>query len=173
VSFSQAYGASLMTKSLVVGIGNPDRGDDGIGPLVARRLAGRAPPDVTIIERAGDVVALIEDWAGYDSVILIDAAAPGATPGSIHRVDLMTTELPADISLSSTHAFGVGNAVGLARTLGLLPRSLVVYAIEGVNFEPGAHLSPNIAAAVEEVVARVMAELGFLKDERTAETTHA
>jgi hydrogenase maturation protease len=162
-----------MMKSLVVGIGNPDRGDDGIGPLVARQLVGCAPPDVRITERAGDVLALIEDWAGYDTVILIDAAAPGATPGSIHRIDLMTTELPTDISLSSTHAFGVGNAVSLARTLGLLPRSLVVYAIEGANFEPGAHLSPNVAAAAEEVAAHVIAELGLLNESRSAEAAHA
>jgi hydrogenase maturation protease len=162
-----------MTKALVVGIGNPDRGDDGVGPLVARRLIGRAPPDVTVIERAGDMLALIEDWAGYDTVILIDAAAPGTTPGGIHRIDLLTTELPADISLSSTHGFGVGNAVTLARTLGLLPRSLVAHAIEGVNFEPGAHLSPNIVAAVEEVVAQVIAELDLLNPGRSAEAAHA
>jgi hydrogenase maturation protease len=162
-----------MTKALVVGIGNPDRGDDGIGPLVARGLVGRAPPDVTIIERAGDMLALMEDWAGYEIVILIDAAAPGATPGRIHRIDLLTTQLPTDMSFSSTHAFGVGNAVGLARTLGLLPRSLVVYAIEGLNFEPSVHLSPNIAAAVEKVVAQVIAELGLLNDRRSAEAAHA
>jgi hydrogenase maturation protease len=162
-----------MTTALVVGIGNPDRGDDGIGPLVARRLVGRAPPEVTIIERAGDTLALIDDWTGYEIVILIDAAAPGANPGSIYRIDLLTTQLPADISFSSTHAFGVGNAVGLARTLGLLPRSLVVYAIEGANFEPGVHLSPSVAAAVEKVVAHVVAELGLLNDGGNAETAHA
>jgi hydrogenase maturation protease len=162
-----------MKKALVIGIGNPDRGDDGVGPLVARRLVGRAPPDVTIIERAGDLLALIEDWAGYDTVVLIDAAAPAATPGAIHRIDLLTTELSADIPLSSTHAFGVGNTVGLARALGLLPRRLVVYAIEGVNFEPGAHLSPNIAAVVEEVVAHMIAELGLLDEAHSAEAAHA
>jgi len=162
-----------MTKALVVGIGNPDRGDDGVGPLVARRLVGRAPRDVTIVERAGDVLTLIEDWNGYDIVMLIDAAAPDGRPGSTHRIDLLTTELPADISLSSTHSFGVGNAVSLARTLGLLPRSLVAYAIEGANFEPGADLSPNIAAAVEEVAARVIAELGAMNDRRSTEAAHA
>jgi hydrogenase maturation protease len=162
-----------MTKALVVGIGNPDRGDDGIGPLVARRLIGCTPPDVTIIERAGDMLALVEDWDGYEAVILIDAAAPGARPGSIHRIDLLTTQLPAEMSFSSTHALGVENTVSLARTLDLLPRSLVVYAIEGANFEPGARLSPNIAAAVEKVAACVIAELGLLNDRCSAEAAHA
>ncbi len=162
-----------MTKALVVGIGNPDRGDDGAGPMVARWLVGRAPPDVTIIERAGDVLALIEDWADHDIVILIDAAAPGAAPGSIHRIDLLTQEIPADISLSSTHAFGVGSAVGLARTLGLLPRSLVAYAIEGADFAPGAALSPNVTATIDEVAARVIAEIDLLRQTCTKGPAHA
>lgn len=51
-----------MTNVLLVGIGNPDRGDDGVGPLVARQLLGRVPPNVAIIERTGDALALIEDW---------------------------------------------------------------------------------------------------------------
>lgn len=162
-----------MTKVLVVGIGNPDRGDDAVGPLVARRLIGRAPPDVCIIERTGDTLALIEDWANHDAVILIDAAAPVVTPGSIHRIDLMKDELPADLSLASTHAFGVENAIGLARTLGLLPQSLVAYAVEATNFEPGAPLSPGVAAAVDEVVASVIAELSRLTINPTKEAAHA
>jgi len=158
---------------LVVGIGNPDRGDDGIGPLVAQLLAGRVPPDVAIIKRTGDTLGLIEDWAGHDAVVLVDAAAPGTTPGSVRRIDLLKDELPADLSLSSTHAFGVANTVGLARTLGLLPRSLIVYAVEGGNFGPGVPLSPAVAAAADEVVARIIAELRLLQHGELGDAPHA
>jgi hydrogenase maturation protease len=146
-------------RLLVVGIGNPDRGDDGIGPLVVRQLAGQVSRDVAVVERTGDALALIDDWQDRDAVILVDAAAPGSVPGSIHRVDLLTDELPTDVSLSSTHAFGVADAVGLARTLGLLPNRLIAYAIEGADFDPGASLSPSVAAALHEVVRRVADEL--------------
>jgi hydrogenase maturation protease len=151
-------------RVLVVGIGNPDRGDDGIGLLVVRQLAGQVSRDVAIVERTGDALALIDDWAGHDTVILVDAAAPGQAPGSISRVDLVTDELPSDVTLSSTHAFGVADAVGLARTLGLLPHQVIVYAIEGANFNPGAPVSGGVAAAVNEVVRRVADELLILED---------
>lgn len=158
---------------LVVGIGNPDRGDDGIGPLVARRLRGHLPQGVAIIERSGDTLALIDDWTGHDAVILIDAAAPGTAPGRIHRIDLLNDELPAELSLSSTHAFGVAEAVGLARALGLLPAHLIAYAIEGTSFDPGAPLSRPAAAAADEVVVRVAAELRRLAQALARDTEHA
>jgi hydrogenase maturation protease len=156
---------------LVIGIGNPDRGDDGIGISVVRQLAGQVPPDVTIIERTGDALALIDDWAGQDTVILVDAAASQGSPGRIHRIDLLADALPPELSLSSTHAFGVAEAVGLALTLGLLPAQVIAYAIEGENFEPGTPLSPRVAAAAGKAAARIVAELHA--SERTGALDHA
>ena len=57
---------------LVVGVGNRDRGDDGFGPAVVQRLRGRAPSTVRILERGGDALALIDDWDGIPSVIVIE-----------------------------------------------------------------------------------------------------
>ena len=71
--------------------------------------------------------------------------------------------MPIELSLSSTHAFGVADAVGLARTLGLLPRHLIVYAIEGANFDHGAPISRKVSAALKLVVTRVVDELRVLE----------
>jgi len=147
--------------TLVIGVGNPDRGDDGIGPLVARRIAECALPGVTALARSGDALALIEDWAGQESVVLVDAAMPNGrrpTPGRVHRIDLLAGPLPPGLALSSTHMLGVAEAVGLARALGMLPNRIVAYAIEGEKFEPGAGLSPAVAGALDEAVARVREE---------------
>ncbi|HEY0184697.1 MAG TPA: hydrogenase maturation protease [Rhodopila sp.] len=144
---------------LIVGIGNPDRGDDAIGPLVVRRLAGRVPPDVATVECGGDVLALIDDWAGHDAVILVDATASSTTPGRIHRIDPRRDELLPEPSLSSTHGFGVAEAIALARTLDLLPRHLIIYAIEGACFEAGAPVSRAVVASINEVVTRVADEV--------------
>jgi hydrogenase maturation protease len=151
--------APTAARVLVVGIGNPDRGDDGIGPLVVRQLIGRVSRDVAIIERSGDALALIDDWEGRDAVILVDAAASGGRPGSIHRIDLLRDTLPPELSLSSTHGFGVAEAVGLADALDLLPAQVIAYAIEGANFDAGAPISPEVAAVTAEVADRVVAEL--------------
>jgi hydrogenase maturation protease len=163
VSLPETDGAPNMKRGLVVGIGNPDRGDDGIGPFVARRLIGRMPPGVTVMERSGDALALIEDWEGHDVVVLVDAAAPATSPGRIHRIDVARDRLPTELSLASTHAFGVADAVGLARTLGLLPANVIVYAVEGASFIPGTPMSPEVSVAADAVAARIAAELHHLE----------
>src|SRR5271167_3062042 len=140
------------SRALVVGIGNPDRGDDGFGPAAVRRFRGRASPGVCILERSGDALALIEEWDGFAAVILVDAAAPIGRAGRIHRLDLTDTELPVGFARDSTHAFGVAEAVELARSLGRLPRYLVAYLVEGEGFDNGAPLSPVVADALDRVV---------------------
>ena len=144
---------------LVVGIGNPDRGDDGIGPLVALDLSGRLPSDATLIARAGDILSLIDDWSGYDTAILIDAVVSGAPAGTIHRLDLTRDPLPPGFSAPSTHAFGIAEAVELARALDQLPRRVILYALEGANFDPGVPMTAATAAAAPVAAARIAEEV--------------
>ena len=146
-------------EALVVGIGNPDRGDDGVGPAVANRLRGRAPPGICILERRGNVLDLMEDWEGFAAVIVVDAAAPAGRPGRVDRLDLVDCPLAVGVACSSTHGFGVGEAVELARRLGRLPRHLIAYLVEGERFDVGAPLSPFVARAVDPVLDRIAAEL--------------
>jgi len=148
-------------RILVVGIGNPDRGDDGIGPRIAELLRDAVPPGVTVMCRSGDALALLQDWAGFDAVILVDAAAPAGQPGRVHRVDLAVEPLPRDLGLASTHAFGIAEAIALAAQLKSLPPRLVIYAVEAAAFTAGAGLSPAVAAAAtaEGVATRILAEI--------------
>jgi hydrogenase maturation protease len=145
-------------RLLVVGLGNPDRGDDAVGAMIARSLAGRLPAGAALRERAGDMLSLIDDWHGYDAVICIDAAAPAGEPGRIHRLDAARDALAPDLAFASSHAYGLAEAVALARQLGLLPRDLVIYAVEGLGFEAGAPLSAPVAASLRVASERVAAE---------------
>jgi hydrogenase maturation protease len=105
------------------------------------------------------MMSLIADWAGFDALICIDAAAaPGAEPGRVHRFDLSEGDLPQEMSFTSSHAFGLPEAIALARTLDLAPRTIIIYAIEGRSFEAGAAPSPEVEAAAAEVADRVAAE---------------
>lgn len=151
---------------LVIGLGNPDRGDDGIGPLVARKLIGKAPRGARVIARTGDALALIEDWAGADAVVLIDAAATVSRAGCIHRICATAEALARELPLSSTHAFGLADAVDLARALHALPPHLVVFAVEGACFEPGAVMTREVFAAADKAAALVLDELRSLGAER-------
>jgi hydrogenase maturation protease len=141
--------------AVVLGIGNPWRRDDGAGPAVARRLAGRLPETVRLQAVGGEITELVEAFRGVHLAILIDAVSSGDDPGTIHRFDATTTPLPAHFGRLSSHGIGLAEAIELARTLGGLPHGVHVYGIEGADWSPGQGLSP----AVERAVARVTAEL--------------
>ncbi len=143
---------------IIIGVGNPFRRDDAAGVAVARRLRGTLPAGGRILEREGDLASLLEAWGAADEVVIIDAMSSGATPGTIRRFDAQARRLPAGFARGSTHAFGVAEALDLARALGRLPARVVVYGIEGRDFAAGEGLSPEVAAAVDEVARRVALE---------------
>jgi hydrogenase maturation protease len=147
------------TDLKVVCVGNPWRGDDAVGLGVARRLKGKLPEGVVLVEREGEPTALIDAWEGADSLWLVDAVSSGADAGTIHRLDASERELPAELFRASTHHVGLAEAVELARALERLPPKTVVYGIEGGSFELGAELTPAVAAAAERVAAAVREEV--------------
>lgn len=162
-AFSYITGAPDVTKErprvLVVGIGNPDRGDDGFSAAVIARLRGHTPDGVHLLVRKADPLALIDDWDGYGAVILVDAAMLVNELGRVHRIDLTENPLPLGWGPPSSHAFGLAETVELARNLGRLPRNLVLYLVEGQNFETGAPLSLAVTTAINQVAERILADL--------------
>ena len=136
---------------ILIGVGNGWRGDDGAGLAVARRVRELAPAGVEVREVEGDATALVDVWWGAGHVVVVDAAQSGAAPGTVRRFDVGSQPLPARSLRSSTHAFGVADAVELARSLDRLPGRLDVYAIEGVSFVAGDSLSPSVERAVAEL----------------------
>ena len=148
-----------MSDTLVIGLGNSWRGDDGAGPAVARSLRDEVPARVHVYE--GEPVGLIEDWASADAVIVVDAVSSGAPPGTIHRLDPLAEPIPAALSQGSTHAFGLAETIELARALDRLPPRLTVYGIEGERFTAGEELSGRVRAAVDELVGELAGTLGW------------
>ena len=144
---------------LLIGIGNDYRSDDGVGLAAIRVLKTKEFPDTQFSENSGDGAELMEIWKHASMVIIIDAVSSGAQPGTIYRFDALKQPIPAEISLHSTHAFGIAEALGLAQALDQLPPRLIVYAIEGRNFNAGVGLSPEVAEAMQEVVEQVTHEV--------------
>jgi hydrogenase maturation protease len=144
----------------VIGVGNDMRGDDGVGLVVARKLAGHVDAGVRVIECEGEPVSLLAAWEGCTRALVVDATRSGAAPGVIRRIAAHEGPLPAALSGSSTHLLGIADAIELARALGRLPERTIVYGIEGETFAAGDGLSEPVAAAVDRVVAAVQRELG-------------
>ncbi|PWI13200.1 peptidase M52 [Streptomyces sp. Act143] len=144
----------------VIGVGNEFRRDDGVGWAVLARLRERSlPPGTDLATCDGDPGRLIGLWEGARLAIVVDAAhAHPGTPGRVHRLELDAGLLDRPPTTSS-HGLGLGEAVELARVLGLLPEHLVVYAVEGTDSALGTGLSPAVADAVEPLVAAVADEI--------------
>lgn len=104
-------------------------------------------------------MAILNAWEGADLAIVVDAAASGAPAGTVHRLDVDDAPLTRDLARCSSHGVGLAEAIELGKALGRLPTRLVVYAIEAKNFETGAPLSSEVAAAASDVVRRIEAEI--------------
>ncbi len=147
-----------MRRSCVIGLGNPDRGDDGLGHAALRLLAGTVAADITLLQRNAAGPGLLDDWRDFDKVILVDAAA-GPNPGQIHRLEATSPGLPMPLAPGSTHGLGLAETLALAKALGRLPPQLVIYAMEGADYSFGAALSPAVAAAMPRLAVRLRAQL--------------
>jgi hydrogenase maturation protease len=143
----------------LIGIGNSFRRDDAAGLEVVRRLRLAHPPGVILIEQEGEPGSLIEAWSSADEALVIDGVSSGSTPGKVHRFDVTDAPLPAEVFNPSTHAMGLPEAVELARELDRLPARLVVYGIEGENFEAGEGLTEPVQKTVETLVLDLYHEL--------------
>lgn len=144
---------------MMLGIGNPARGDDAAGRLVARLLHGRTPADVEIIEHNGETSSLLERIQAASVAMIVDACSAGAPTGTVHRFDVTDAPLPRVKFGLSTHGMGLAETIELARALRQLPQRCIVYAIEGDRFDIGATVSLPVAASVRDVALRIVTEL--------------
>jgi hydrogenase maturation protease len=150
---------SRSSPTLIIGVGNAYRSDDAVGLVAVQTLKAKNLPDTLCLESDGDGTTLIDTWSNTDRVILIDAISSSTQPGTIHHFDALAQPLPASASFSSTHAFGIAEAIQLARILDQLPTSLTIYGIEGKHFAAGTQLSPEVEQAMQKVVELVIQEI--------------
>ena len=143
--------------TLVVGLGNPLRGDDGVGPLVVRAFARSLPQgaDVEVDEVPEGGLRLMERLVGYDTAILVDAVRSGEHPvGSVLRLEV--DDIPTRHAASS-HDLSLTAALDLARCLGLeVPVRPPIVAVEVESAtEFCAECSAEVQRAVPAAVAAV------------------
>ena len=142
--------------TLIIGIGNRYRGDDAFGCIVASELSGFLLFGVQCIEHDGEPAALMDCWQGAQNVVLIDAVSSGADAGKIFHFNLVRQALPEEFNLYSTHAFGVPQAVELARALKKLPPEISFIGVEGECFDAGEQLSVPLLKAKDAVIANIL-----------------
>lgn len=155
---------------VIVGIGNPMRHDDGIGPAAIAQLAEgelSSSRDLVDLETlGGEATRLMEAWRGRDQAIVIDAGRAGAEPGTIHRLTVGIDPLPAWANSASSHSAGLAEAIDLARVLDALPAHLIVFGVEPGDLSMGEGFSAGVESALPRLVERVLAEVRSMSSAR-------
>ncbi|WP_068185990.1 hydrogenase maturation protease [Mycobacterium sp. UM_CSW] len=143
--------------TVVIGLGNRYRGDDGVGVAVATELDRLALPAVRVVTDIAEPTSLLEAWSGATLAVVIDAAVgtPPA-PGRVRRCGL--SDVAASDGLSS-HSIDIVRTHALGEALGRVPDELVLLTVEVADTGHGTGLSPRVARAVPEVVGMAVAEL--------------
>lgn len=144
----------------IFGIGNPNRSDDAVGPMVLAALAAqKLPPEVNLVPFMGDGLSLTAALQDCEAAILIDAVLADGPVGSLEIIDCNTSKIPPQNYLCSSHGFGLGEAVEMARNLGLLPPRCYILGIRANRLGIGHHLSPAVRAAVPKAISWIQQEL--------------
>jgi hydrogenase maturation protease len=140
---------------LVIGVGNEMCGDDALGLHAVQALLQNPVPGVTYTQQSGEGASLIESLRDCRAAIIVDAFSSGSVPGMIHLLDVSVTEISPRLFASSSHAFGVAQAIELSRQLHLLPQTSLLCGIEGASFVAGNGLSDPVLEQLPELLETV------------------
>jgi hydrogenase maturation protease len=153
--------ATIKMKTLIIGLGNPILGDDGVGWKVAEELSsvvGRQS-SVEVDTAALGGLSLMERMLGYDRVVLVDSMETGYSPvGSVRSFPLASLPDPMSGHSASTHDTSLITALKTAESIGAhIPKRVDVVAVEAQNvYDFSEELSPLVAAAVPVAVEKVV-----------------
>ena len=148
-------------STLVLGLGNPLLGDDGVGLVVAAGVKARlrAEADVEVDVESCGGLRLMERIAGYRHLVLVDALCSAeAVPGSVWLLG------PNDVptwNAGSSHDITLPTALRLGQELGLaMPEDVGIVAVAAQDvFDFRESLCPAVAASVPLAVELVLREL--------------
>jgi hydrogenase maturation protease len=153
-------------KITLVGIGQPLRGDDGVGPEAVRqwshdqpRTASAPNIKIIIIETPGlDLLDFIQD---SDVAILVDAVDSADSAGTV-RVRTALPEAGSKPAEKTAHGFGIAETVALAKEIGApLPSHIIFIGVEGSSWKLGENLSDPVRRAVPDAVREIQNQISY------------
>ena len=147
----------------MVGLGDPERGDDGVGQRVLELM--KAGPETFRMSPSLDMLSLVDLGKAFPQLIIIDAARTGGEPGAVLTVQLVGP-LSQCIKQKGVNVLGpfvrgldLSQVLMMADSEGQLPEKLTLYGVVGQNFSRGAALSPAVEAAAHELALLLSLEL--------------
>ncbi|MBT8484717.1 MAG: hydrogenase maturation protease [Phycisphaerae bacterium] len=157
-------------RVLLIGYGNPGRGDDGLGPALARAIAGGAAAGVTVEFPYQLQVEDAQTVAAHDLVVFADADAAATASFTCRRLE------PAGRPSWTTHALAPAAVLALARDVfGATPPAFLIgvrgYVFDDFGEELSSRAQENLAAAVAWLTPRLRDPRATLLDPLAASLT--
>jgi hydrogenase maturation protease len=140
-----------MLATLVVGYGNPLRGDDGVGWRVVEKLVGVAKGAVTGLAVHQLTPELAEQISEADLVIFVDASYEGE-PGTWRWLPIKLTSTAAQ---AVGHYFAPENLLNYVKAVYQAEPTALMISVPAGSFDCGESLTPAVAKAVEEIAGEL------------------
>ncbi|MGE5647337.1 MAG: hydrogenase maturation protease [Acidobacteriota bacterium] len=147
-----------MARILVIGWGNPLRGDDGIGWRAAERLKeALADREVTVRVAHQLMPEFAEEISRSDVVIFIDAACDNGFSGEIRFEQVEPRRSPA---AAFSHQMDPPALLGMAEALyGRCPEAFF-FTVRGRSFGYGEELSAEVQSALPALLEQIQTVCG-------------
>lgn len=161
-----------LSTTLIIGLGNPILGDDGVGWRVVEQVSQQLPAllaetadnpeilqsiEVDCLSLGG--LALMERIVGYDRVIIVDALSTGnLARGSVYCFPLSDLKNVAIGHLSSAHDTTLQNAIEVGRLMGApITQDITIVGIEANHtFDFSDELSSDMLRSIPIATEKVM-----------------
>lgn len=156
-------------RVVLLGVGNILLTDEGVGVRVVEEIERRyeIPAQLTVIDGGTSGMELLDDLAGADHLLIVDAVKSGAAPGSVLR--LANGEVPRFFTTKlSPHQVGLCDVLATLQLMGESPGETVIVGVEPASLELAMELSPGVQAVLPQVVEQVRTELLRMGVELTA-----
>ncbi len=149
---------TIMTKTLVLGIGNNLLTDEGAGIHVIHHLQEICPesPDVTFLDGGTLSFVLAGELAAHQRLIVVDAAHMGLNPGEITCFEDADMDSYLKGNRKSVHEVGLTDLLDIARLSGHYPRKRALIGIQPLSLDWGEAPTAAVAAAVPEAAKMIL-----------------
>ena len=151
-----------MSRLAIIGIGNPMMGDDGIGPRLISELEGSVP-GVDLIDMGTGGMQLVHVLAGYGSVIIIDSADMGLSPGESRVFSPEEVVSLKETRAYSLHDWDLMRSIEISRELGEAPERILIVAVQPGSLDMGEDLSPEVERGIPGYIEEISTVMGALR----------
>lgn len=144
-------------KRVIIGIGNPNFKDDGVGLKIVENFEG----DVDKVTLLNIGFNLIDSLLGYDKAVIVDGVKTGKEPGSIIEFNV---DFWGDVYASGTHNFSIFEIIRIGYSVfpDEMPKEIKIVGVEVEDVETlSRECSPSVESAIPKAISVIKEYLGI------------